>query len=56
MMQGTWRIYSGLMWHAILLPQTNDKRNAQSQPRPPLQKRIIDLCGDYPVFSQLVHR
>jgi len=28
MMQGTRRIYSGLTWHVISLPQTNEKRNA----------------------------
>jgi len=28
MMQSTRRIYSGLTWHAILLPQTIEKGNA----------------------------
>ncbi len=37
MMQGTRRIYSGLTWHAISLPQINEIRNAQIQPRPALR-------------------
>jgi hypothetical protein len=32
-MQGTRRIYSGLTWHVTSFPHTNDKRNAQFQPR-----------------------
>jgi hypothetical protein len=33
-MQGARRIYSGFSWHRFLLPQTNQKRNAQFQPSP----------------------
>ena len=27
---------AGLTWHVTSLPQTNEKRNAEIQPRPPL--------------------